>query len=135
MLDAATLKQARAALFLVPILGLNFLLLPIRPGEESGLATLYDVISAAFASFQVVCIYCLSPYFLTPILIVTNPQGVAVSFLLCFTNSEILSLLRTRFTRYLDTNNISLPGLGHIDTNFHFLTLGNSRSDNPPESV
>ena len=52
-------------------------------------------------------------------------QGVAVSLLLCFTNSEVLLLLRTRLTQFMDSNNI----------NFTHLTLGNSRSDPTPESV
>jgi hypothetical protein len=55
-----TALQARAALFLVPTLGLNYLLLPIRPAEDSGIAGLYDVLSAVFASFQVTLSYIFS---------------------------------------------------------------------------
>ena len=35
--NKAAMKQARAILFLVPILGLNFLLVPIRPAANSAL--------------------------------------------------------------------------------------------------
>ena len=80
MLDTASLKQARAALFLVPILGivcfliyliylhvpmllysiligLNYLLIPIRPAEGSGLTVAYDIMNAVFSSFQVINSY------------------------------------------------------------------------------
>jgi hypothetical protein len=62
-----------------------------------------------------------------------SPQGVAVSFLLCFTNSEVLLLLRTRLGRFLDRHSIQ-PGFLE---GFHRLglTIGNSRSDPVPESV
>ena len=46
------IKQARAVLFLIPILGINFMLLPIRPSEESPLEYLYDILSTVSSSFQ-----------------------------------------------------------------------------------
>ena len=45
-------------------------------------------------------------------------KGVAVSLLLCFTNSEVLLLLRTRLTKFMDNSNINLA----------HLTLGNNRT-------
>jgi calcitonin receptor-like len=63
-----TIKQARAVLFLVPILGINFMLLPIRPSQDSPLEYFYDILSTVSSSFQ----------------------GVFVSFLLCFTNSQVI---------------------------------------------
>merc|ERR1711971_41650 len=56
------MKSASAVLILIPIFGLNFLLLPIRPAEGSRLEYTYEVVS------------CLS----------TSSQGILVSFLLCF---------------------------------------------------
>ena len=45
-------KQARATLFLVPILGVYFLLLPIRPESGSVLEYLYDFLSVVSSAFQ-----------------------------------------------------------------------------------
>ena len=62
------IKQARAVLFLIPILGINFMLLPIRPSDDSPLEYFYDILSTISSSFQ----------------------GVFVSTLLCFTNSQVI---------------------------------------------
>ena len=50
---ASTMKAARAALMLVPILGLHFMLLPMRPEEGTPLDKFYQVVSAVTSSFQV----------------------------------------------------------------------------------
>ena len=42
----------RAAMFLIPILGINFLLLPFRPSVGSSLEYFYDIVSTIFSSFQ-----------------------------------------------------------------------------------
>ena len=42
----------RAAMFLIPILGINFLLLPIRPSGGSSFEYFYDIVSTIFSSFQ-----------------------------------------------------------------------------------
>ena len=39
-------------MFLIPILGINFLLLPIRPAGGSSFEYLYDIVSTIFSSFQ-----------------------------------------------------------------------------------
>ena len=62
-----TLKSAKAVLMLIPIFGLQFLLLPVRPGEGSSLEYLYQIFSS----------------------ISTSTQGITVSVLLCFSNKEI----------------------------------------------
>ena len=47
------MKQAKAALFLIPILGINYLLLPFRPEQENtSLVFTYDILSAVTTSFQ-----------------------------------------------------------------------------------
>ena len=68
------IKQARAVLFLIPILGINFMLLPIRPSEESPLEYLYDILSTVSSSFQ----------------------GVFVATLLCFTNSQVIQEVKKK---------------------------------------
>jgi calcitonin receptor-like len=74
----ATMKQARAAMFLVPILGLYFVLLPIRPGPGSQLEYFYDIFSSISSAFQ----------------------GTFVSLLLCFTNGEVLHQIKQRWQQY-----------------------------------
>lgn len=70
------LVQARAALVLVPVLGLHFILLPHRP--DSGLMmVLYDIISTVSSSFQ----------------------GLLVSVLLCLTNGEVVTAMRLQWVR------------------------------------
>ena len=49
----STLKAARAALMLIPILGIHFILLPIRPEQGSTLEYVYEVVSAVSSSYQV----------------------------------------------------------------------------------
>ena len=71
------MKQARATLFLMPILGVNYLLVPIRPTEGSYLEDSYDVMVAVFSAFQ----------------------GAFVSLLLCFTNSEVIAVIRRRWNQ------------------------------------
>ena len=51
--QASTLKAARAALMLVPILGLNFILLPMQPEKGSALEAYYQIVSAVSSSYQV----------------------------------------------------------------------------------
>ena len=65
------LKSARAVMILVPIFGLHFILLPIRPERGSFMEYTYEVVSS----------------------LSTSLQGFSVSFLLCFCNSEISLLL------------------------------------------
>ena len=47
-----TMKQTRAAMFLIPVLGINFLLLPFRPEPGSGIEDSYDILSTISSSFQ-----------------------------------------------------------------------------------
>ena len=61
------LKSAKAVLMLIPIFGLQFLLLPVSPAEGSSLENLYQVFSS----------------------LSTSTQGITVSVLLCFSNKEI----------------------------------------------
>ena len=73
-----TMKQARAVMFLVPILGINFMLLPIRPAQDSSMEYFYEILSVVSSSFQ----------------------GVFVSLLLCFTNSQVLQQIKLKFYHF-----------------------------------
>lgn len=86
----ATMTQARAALFLVPILGLYFVLVPIRPLPGSQLEYIYDILSTVSSSFQ----------------------GVFVSLLLCFTNSEVIERIKLRWIQRKSERSFSLYNLG-----------------------
>ncbi|XP_059094030.1 corticotropin-releasing factor receptor 2-like isoform X2 [Tigriopus californicus] len=75
---AVTLKSAKAAFLLIPILGLQFLVLPVRPEEHSPLSRLYDVISAFLSSYQ----------------------GVIISLLFCFLNGEVSKALSRKWMHF-----------------------------------
>ena len=47
-----TVKQTRAAIFLIFLLGINFLLLPFRPEPGSSVEYFYDILSTISSSFQ-----------------------------------------------------------------------------------
>merc|ERR1712038_132451 len=103
-INRATLKQAKAAVFLIPILGINYLLLPMRPeGEDPSiyLERLYDIVSAVTTSFQ----------------------GFFVALLLCLTNSEVVSLIKKRWNQYAASRNINISFTRLVTQPF------NSRSD------
>eukprot|EP00095_Tigriopus_kingsejongensis_P009908 maker-scaffold663_size116561-snap-gene-0.13 protein:Tk09908 transcript:maker-scaffold663_size116561-snap-gene-0.13-mRNA-1 annotation:"neuropeptide receptor b4" len=75
--SSSTMKAARAALMLVPILGLHFMLLPMRPADGSPLEYVYEIVSAVTSSFQ----------------------GFLVSLLFCFLNSDVLDAIRKKCLR------------------------------------
>ena len=87
-----TMKSARAFLILVPIFGVHFLLLPMRPEKGSNLEYVYEVIAS----------------------VTTSTQGLSVSFLLCFCNNEIARQLKRYFFLFLrpfyQTRSQVLPG-------------------------
>ena len=47
-----TVRQTRAAIFLIFLLGINFLLLPFRPESGSSVEYFYDILSTISSSFQ-----------------------------------------------------------------------------------
>ena len=59
----------------MPIFGLHFILLPVRPEKGSSLEYAYDILSS----------------------VSTSTQGLAVSILLCFTNHEVISKVKRTF--------------------------------------
>jgi len=77
-----TAKQTRAAMFLIPILGINFLLLPIRPAGGSSFEYFYDIVSTIFSSFQ----------------------GVLVSCLLCFLNGQVRPIIKSKLLSIFSTS-------------------------------
>ncbi|XP_063421661.1 calcitonin receptor-like [Mytilus trossulus] len=71
-------KAARATLVLLPLLGLQYLVLPMRPSESSGLSDIY-VYSVA---------------------VLTSLQGSFVSIMYCFCNSEIIAILKRKWDQH-----------------------------------
>ena len=65
-------KSAKAVLILIPIFGLQFLLMPMRPEQGSTLEYVYEVISS----------------------VTTSTQGLAVSLLLCFCNNDVVRQIK-----------------------------------------
>ena len=78
----ANMKQAKAALFLIPILGINYLLFPFRPEESK----VYDILSAITTSFQ----------------------GFFVALLLCLTNSEVINIIQKRWNQFAVSRNLNI---------------------------
>jgi len=73
------MKSAKAVIILVPIFGIHFVLLPMRPVKDSSLEYPYEIAS------------CLS----------TSLQGFFISILLCFANPEVSSLIRKKSSDFL----------------------------------
>ena len=103
-INSATMKQAKAALFLIPILGINFLLLPVRPSKDSNFAESYEVLSALTTSFQ----------------------GFFVALLLCLSNSEVINLVQKRWNQFVASRNLNIS-FSYLVPNY------NSRSDQATE--
>ncbi|XP_023342179.1 calcitonin gene-related peptide type 1 receptor [Eurytemora carolleeae] len=76
--NAATLQQAKAVFILIPILGTHFIMIPSRPEEGTEFEYVYEVISCLSSSFQ----------------------GIIVSVLLCFYNSEVTTLISRRMQQF-----------------------------------
>ncbi|XP_070506653.1 calcitonin gene-related peptide type 1 receptor isoform X1 [Chironomus tepperi] len=69
------LQAFRATLLLVPLLGLQYILTPFRPGKNHPYEATYEVISAFTASFQ----------------------GLCVATLFCFCNGEVMAQVKRRW--------------------------------------
>ncbi|XP_030034837.1 calcitonin gene-related peptide type 1 receptor [Manduca sexta] len=80
----AAKKATRATLILIPLFGLHYIMMPLRPASGTIGEKIYDVISA----------------------IVTSLQGCSLAILFCFTNHEVLMAIRNRYKRYRRGNEI-----------------------------
>ncbi|CAO1399910.1 unnamed protein product [Diamesa tonsa] len=69
------LAAFRATLLLVPLLGLQYILTPFRPGEGHPYEAAYEIISAFTASFQ----------------------GLCVATLFCFCNGEVIAQIKRKW--------------------------------------
>ncbi|XP_061730097.1 calcitonin gene-related peptide type 1 receptor-like [Cydia pomonella] len=86
----AARKAARAALILIPLFGLHFVLIPLHPSPGAAGEKVYQVFSA----------------------LLTSLQGLCVSFLFCFTNHDVMVAVRTQVSRVVRANDaIALTGL------------------------
>ncbi|XP_050533599.1 calcitonin gene-related peptide type 1 receptor-like isoform X2 [Daktulosphaira vitifoliae] len=68
-------KAVRATLILIPLLGLQYMLMPFRPEAGTSWEPLYQITSAVVVSFQ----------------------GLCVALLFCFCNGEVLSEIKKRW--------------------------------------
>lgn len=79
MPDAAQTKKAtRATLILVPLLGLQFLLMPMRPDPGSAFDEAYHIATA----------------------LILSTQGAFVSLVYCFCNGEVITVLRRKYRQH-----------------------------------
>ena len=92
------IKSIKAVFILIPIFGLQFLLLPIRPPEGSSLEVCYQVFSS----------------------LSTSTQGITVSFLLCFSNEEILTNLRRSFIGFREKLEVSWISISSVISLYPF---------------
>ncbi|KAL5006348.1 hypothetical protein ScPMuIL_015154 [Solemya velum] len=74
-----TKKAARATLILIPLLGVQYLLFPIRPEKGSPIEDFYYLFTALFISLQ----------------------GAFVSIIFCFCNGEVLAIVRRKWYQHL----------------------------------
>nr|QHX41514.1 calcitonin gene-related peptide type 1 receptor-like [Octopus vulgaris] len=72
-------RSIRAILFLIPLLGLHFLIMPLHTAKGSQMEYIYSIFSAILISFQ----------------------GLFVAILLCFVNEEVISVVRRKVNQYL----------------------------------
>ncbi|KAM3968611.1 neuropeptide receptor B4 [Aphomia sociella] len=86
----AARKAARAALILIPLFGLHFVLIPLRPSTGTSGEHVYQVISA----------------------LLTSLQGLCVAILFCFTNHDVMTATKAVLTRIMRTNDaIAMTGI------------------------
>ncbi|XP_034839487.1 calcitonin gene-related peptide type 1 receptor-like [Maniola hyperantus] len=80
--SVAAKKAVRAALILIPLFGLHFILIPFRPSTNSPGERFYQVFSA----------------------LLTSLQGACVAVLFCFTNHDVITATKMHLARYMDQN-------------------------------
>ncbi|XP_044755229.1 calcitonin gene-related peptide type 1 receptor-like [Coccinella septempunctata] len=71
----ASLQALRATMLLVPLLGLNYLIIPFRPEPNHPWEYVYEIVSALTASMQ----------------------GLCVAILFCFFNGEVITQMKRRW--------------------------------------
>lgn len=82
-----TSRGVRATLILIPLLGLHYFIMPLRPEEGQETEYIYNIISAILISFQ----------------------GFFVSVLFCFLNEEVIAVIRRKIEQMQLEH-------GHLDT-------------------
>lgn len=97
-------KAVRATFILVPLFGLQHILLPLRPDPGSPIESYYQIFSAIIISCQVRRTNS-GNYSRLALNIPLHFQGLCVSCLFCFSNHEVAacvqSLLHRCFPRYI----------------------------------
>ncbi|CAH0402049.1 unnamed protein product [Chilo suppressalis] len=83
-------KAVRATLILIPLFGLHFVLIPLVPQPNTPGERVYQVVSA----------------------LLTSLQGLCVAVLFCFTNHDVILVLKATAARLLKTNDgIAMTGV------------------------
>ncbi|XP_031767530.2 calcitonin gene-related peptide type 1 receptor-like [Galleria mellonella] len=80
----AARKATRAALILIPLFGLHFVLIPLRPPSGTQEERVYQIVSA----------------------FLTSLQGLCVAVLFCFTNHDVLTTTKAALTKILRTSDV-----------------------------
>ncbi|XP_046977586.1 calcitonin receptor isoform X2 [Vanessa cardui] len=78
----ATKRAIRTALVLGPLFGIHFIVLPIRPPSETKGEQFFNILWA----------------------LLTSLQGVCLSILYCFTNSEVIATIKLYYARVMSKN-------------------------------
>ncbi|KAL4717451.1 hypothetical protein ACJJTC_000600 [Scirpophaga incertulas] len=88
--SVAAKKAVRATLILIPLFGLHFVLIPLVPSHNSPGERIYQVISALLISLQ----------------------GLCVAVLFCFTNHEVIIVVKASISRLLRRSDaIAMTGI------------------------
>ncbi|XP_060551666.1 calcitonin gene-related peptide type 1 receptor-like isoform X2 [Ruditapes philippinarum] len=103
---AQTKKATRATLILVPLLGLQYLLLPIRPPQDSKFEEIYHILVAVLIS----------------------SQGAFVSLMYCFLNGEVIGIMRRKYRQHRLMTTTKRSSLRSSSGPYH----GNTITDNVP---
>ncbi|XP_035709923.1 calcitonin gene-related peptide type 1 receptor isoform X2 [Folsomia candida] len=114
-------KAVRATLILIPLLGLHYLLIPIRPAKGTNWEAIYDIVAACSSSLQ----------------------GLCVSVLFCFCNSEVLLVFRRKIWSRFSRDDDASPGhnrddaadtSGPLPTSMSVLVIRSDPGENQVES-
>ncbi|CAG4955323.1 unnamed protein product [Colias eurytheme] len=73
----AMIKAAKAALILIPLFGLHFILIPMHPSQQTAIERPYQILAS----------------------IITSLQGVCLSTIFCFTNQDVIKAFRLLLNR------------------------------------
>ncbi|GAB1599180.1 calcitonin gene-related peptide type 1 receptor-like [Argonauta hians] len=113
-----TSRGVRATLLLIPLLGLHYLMLPLKPEGNDTIEFIYDIISALLISLQ----------------------GFFIALLFCFMNEEVISVVKRKFQQmqlqlgFIDTRRSSTALTVIESTSFSTKGVNNSVPASPKQN-